>query len=59
MEKSSTYTIRVPEELKLEFEKATKENDQRGSQVLRKHMRDYIRVHEENVRRRQQKRGQQ
>lgn len=56
MEKSSTYTIRVPEELKLAFEKATKENDRRGSQVLREHMREYVKWHEAYLRK-QQARG--
>lgn len=58
MEKSSTYTIRVPEELKLAFEEATKAHDQRGSQVLRQHMREYVKWHENNLKK-QQARGKQ
>jgi predicted transcriptional regulator len=53
MEKSTTYTIRVPEELKLAFEEATKANDRRGSQMVRDFMRQYVRGHEENLRKQQ------
>ena len=56
MEKSSTYTIRVPEELKLAFEAATKANDRRGSQILRDYMRQYVKSYEEYLRK-QQARG--
>lgn len=56
MEKTSTYTIRVPEELKLAFESATKASDRRGSQILRDHMRAYVKGYEEYLRK-QQARG--
>lgn len=56
MEKSTTYTIRVPEELKLAFEEATKANDRRGSQIVRDFMRQYVKGYEEYLRK-QQARG--
>lgn len=39
---TSTYTIRVDEDLKKAFEQAAKAMDRTGSQLLRDHMRDYV-----------------
>lgn len=40
-QKMSTYTMRVPEELKQTFEKAAKEMDRSGAQLLRADMKRY------------------
>jgi len=42
MEKMSTYTMRVPEDLKKAFELAAKGDDQSGAQLVRKWMRLYV-----------------
>ncbi len=41
-EKKVFLQIRVNKELKKDFERACKDNDQTASQVLRAHMRDYV-----------------
>lgn len=41
-EKTSTYTIRVPDDLKKAFEVAAKGVDRTGAQILRDHMRQYV-----------------
>lgn len=41
-EKTSTYTIRVPDNLKKAFEIAAKGMDRSGAQLLRDHMRSYV-----------------
>jgi predicted DNA-binding protein len=41
-EKSSTYTMRVPEDLKKAFEHCAKQDDQSGAQLVRKWMRMYV-----------------
>lgn len=40
--KTSTYTIRVDEDLKKAFEQAARALDRTGSQILRDSMRDYV-----------------
>ena len=41
-EETSTYTIRVPNDLKKAFEIAAKGTDRTGAQLLRDHMRTYV-----------------
>jgi len=41
-EKTSTFTLRVPEDLKKAFEVATKAEDLSGAQAIRKFMRQYV-----------------
>lgn len=41
-DKTSTYTIRVPDDLKKAFEHACKNTDRTGAQVLRETMRYYV-----------------
>lgn len=40
--KTSTYTIRVDEDLKTAFEQCAKAMDRTGSQLIRDHMRWYV-----------------
>jgi predicted transcriptional regulator len=42
MDDTTTYTIRVPKDLKTAFEKAAKGLDRNGSQILRDHMREFV-----------------
>lgn len=42
MEKMTTYTMRVPEDLKKAFEHCAKGDDQSGAQLVRKWMRLYV-----------------
>lgn len=41
-EETSTYTIRVPKDLKAAFELACKAMDRTGAQLLRDNMRQYV-----------------
>ena len=41
-EETSTYTIRVPNQLKKAFELAAKATDRTGAQLIRDHMRQYV-----------------
>lgn len=43
--KESTFTFRIPEELKKGFETIAKEQDQSTAQILRAFMRDYVHTH--------------
>lgn len=48
-QKTSTYTIRVEEDLKKAYEQAAKANDRTGAQLIRDHMRSYVAWHMKEV----------